>query len=232
MRPYYDADGITIYHGDCRDVLHWLNADAVVTDPPYGIGWSRGMNNARASKAHTGILNDENTEARDEMLTLADGKPSIVFGSFYAAYPANVKQVLVWQKPSDAGVVGSVTGFRRDAEPIFLVGAWPLRLVTWSSVIRSSAGSIAHVATQTGHPHTKPIDLMLRLVELCPGEVVADPFMGSGTTLVAAKRCGRQAIGIEVEERYCEIAAERLSQGVLDLFAATSPATSATLAGL
>lgn len=143
-------------------------------------------------------------------------KPAIVFGSFYAPYPANVKQVLVWHKPPDAGVVGSVTGFRRDAEPVFIVGPWPLREVKWSSVI-ASGGGIAAVVTETGHPHTKPLQLMCRLIAECPDGLIADPFMGSGTTLVAAKRLGRRAIGVEVEEQYCETAARRLSQGVLDL---------------
>lgn len=215
MRPYYEQDGIVIYHGDCRDVLDWLRADVIVTDPPYGIRWRRGVNHQRASKAHSGIENDNDTSARDEALALIGDKPALVFGSFYAPYPANVKQVLVWHKPPDAGVVGSVTGFRRDAEPIFIVGEWPQRTVKWSSVIKSGGG-ISAVVTATGHPHTKPQALMCRLLTETDG-LIADPFMGSGSTLVAAKRLGRQAIGVELNERYCEVAAERLRQGALPL---------------
>src|SRR5689334_4637828 len=99
----------TLYLGDCRDILPTLpKIDAVVTDPPYGIGWKRGTNNARNSKAHRGIANDHDTSARDAAIVAA-GVPAIVFGSFYAPYPPNTKQVLVWQKPADAGLVGSVT---------------------------------------------------------------------------------------------------------------------------
>jgi DNA modification methylase len=222
MRPYYEQDGITIYHGDCLEVEAWRGVDVVVTDPPYGIGWTRnaGVWRSRKSKAHDGITNDHDTSARDEALALVAGKPCVVFGSFYAPYPANVRQVLVWHKPADAGVVGATTGYRRDVEPVFLVGDWPVRPVRWAGVLRSSAGGISAVVTATGHPHTKPVDLMVRLIDACPDGVVADPFMGSGTTLVAAKRLGRKAIGIEIEERYCEIAAERLCQRALPLTAA------------
>lgn len=219
MTPYYEQDGITIYHGDCREILPslaWPAFDVVVTDPPYGIGWRRGANPARLSKAHSGIANDETTEARDDLLALIGDMPAMVFGSFYAPPPEAVRQVLVWHKGDTQGVVGSTTGFRRDAEPIFLVGVWPAQTVQWSSVVRSQRGSWNDELADTGHPHTKPIDLMHLLIGRCPSGVVLDPFMGSGTTLRAAKDLGRKAIGIELEERYCEIAANRLAQGVLD----------------
>lgn len=219
MRSYFDDGRVSIYHADARDVLPALSVDVVVTDPPYGIGWKRGVNHARRSKAHAGILNDEDTSVRDEVLALMPDIPGIVFGSFYAPFPPNTKQVLVWHKPADAGLVGSVTGFRRDAEPIFIVGPWPNRKVQWSSVLRTVAGQAGTVAA-TGHPHTKPLALMTRLLDACPPGTVVDPFMGSGSTLVAAKQVGRRAIGIELDERYCETAARRLSQEVLDLGAA------------
>ena len=216
MAPYFERNGIVIYHGDCREILPTLVFDVIVTDPPYGIGWSRGMNAARNSKPHNGIVNDTDTSMRDAVLSAYPYVPAVVFGSFYAPFPASLRQVIVWQKPPDAGVVGSTTGYRRDAEPIFLVGLWPMTTVRWSSVIQSG-GSIAHVTRETGHPHTKPINLLRRLIERCPPGVICDPFMGSGTTLRAAMNQGRRAIGIEIEERYCEIAANRLSQQVLPL---------------
>lgn len=219
VTPYYQDEYCTIYHGDCREVRAWLDASVVVTDPPYGINWSRGLNKVRASKAHDGIANDGDTSARDEALYLAADKPAIVFGSFYAPFPSNLRQLLVWQKPPDAGVVGSTMGYRRDAEPIFIVGPWPPRAVQWSSVIRDASTSIKAVAASTGHPHTKPLGLLRTLIARCPEGLVADPFMGSGTTLRAAKDLGRKAIGIEIEEAYCEIAAKRLAQGVLELTA-------------
>lgn len=218
MTPYYEQDGIVIYHGDCREILPELErVAAVVTDPPYGIGWTRGVHAARRSKAHPGILNDENTSVRDAALDMLSDLPAVVFGSFYAPYPKNTKQVLVWKKPDDAGVVGSTTGYRRDVEPVFLVGPWPMQHVKWSGLLTSYTGSMAAVASETGHPHTKPVGLMRRLIERCPDGTILDPFMGSGTTLRAAKDLGRRAIGIELEERYCEIAARRLQQSVLPL---------------
>jgi DNA modification methylase len=219
MAPYYDDGQIQIWHGDCREILPDIHGayQAVVTDPPYGIGWSRGVNSARNSKSHDGIANDEDTSVRDDALDMVSGVPAVVFGSFYAPFPSRLKQVLVWEKPADSGVVGSTTGFRRNVEPVFIVGPWPHQSVKWSSLLKPCAGSISAVATETGHPHTKPVGLMRILIERCPDGVILDPFMGSGTTLRAAKDLGRKAIGIEIEERYCEIAAKRLQQSVMVL---------------
>lgn len=200
----------TLYLGDCRDILPTLGkVDAVVTDPPYGIGWTRGINNQRASKQHTGIVNDHDTTARDEALSHFAGKPCVAFGSFYAPYPENVKQVLVWHKPGDSGLVGSVTGFRRDAEPVFLCGQWPTRTVQTSSVLRTIAGQSGTV-TETGHPHTKPVDLMRTIIRMTPGKVILDPFMGSGSTGCAAMREGRDFIGCEIDPAYFDIACKRI----------------------
>lgn len=228
MRPYYEDEQAVIYLGDCREILPALTggASAMVTDPPYGIGWRRGHNAARSSKAHAGIRGDKDTTARDEMLTAWGDGPAILFGSLAVAPPAGLVQTLIWRKPADAGVVGSVTGFRRDVEAIYLCGTIPRRTVRWSSVLESrisNIGSPSSPAGKTGHPHAKPTDLMERLISLVRG-VILDPFAGSGSTLVAAKQLGRRAIGIEIEERYCEVAAKRLGQEVLDLAAATDPA--------
>ena len=219
---YYSDDHVAIAHGDCLELLPRLEgrADVLVTDPPYGIGWKRGVNHARKSGAHSGIANDQDTSVRDAALEVWGDRPGVVFGSFYAPFPAHIRQVLVWKKPGDAGVVGSTTGYRRDAEPVFLTGTWPLRSVERSSVLPAGAGGIAATAAATGHPHTKPLALMRSLIEAAPDGVVLDPFAGSGSTLVAAKELGRKAIGIELEEKYCTIAAERCSQEVLDLGAA------------
>lgn len=196
----------------------------LVCDPPYGIAWCRGENRKRASRAHDGIANDTDTATRDAALRAMAGKPGVVFGSPYAPYPADLRQVLIWRKPADAGVVGSTTGFRRDIEAIFLTGSWPRRDARWSSVLTSriaNIGGTASPAGHTGHPHTKPLDLMETLIDACPPGVIADPFAGSGTTLLAAKRLGRTAIGVEIDERHCETIARRLDQGVLHLIAAT-----------
>lgn len=191
----------------------------MVTDPPYGIGWRRGQNSARGSKAHAGIIGDGDTLVRDEVLESWGNRPAILFGSLVAALPPSHVQTLIWRKPPDAGVVGSITGFRRDVEAVYLCGDFPRRTVQWSSVLESRApciGGPGGTAGRTGHPHAKPTDLMERLIALVEG-VVIDPFVGSGSTLVAAKHLGRQAIGIEICEEYCEIAVQRLAQGVLNL---------------
>lgn len=214
MKPTWERDGIQLYLGDCLEVLpHLPKVDAVVTDPPYGIAWKRGVNNARRSKAHSGILGDEDTSVRDSALKIVGDVPAFVFGSFYAPFPDRVKQILVWKKPPDSGLVGSVTGFRRDAEPIFLVGKWPVRTCEKSSVFITWDGQ-AGIVSETGHPHTKPIDLISGLVEIAPGETILDPFMGSGTTGVACVKLGRKFIGIEKEPKYFDIAVKRIERAL------------------
>lgn len=203
--------GATLYLGDCLQVIPTLpQVGAVVTDPPYGIAWKRGDNvRQRGSKRHAGILNDDSTATRDAALALLGDVPGIVFGSFYAPYPDRLKQVAVWHKPPDSGLVGSVTGLRRDAEPIFLTGEWPVRTVTHSSVIHTPQGQAATV-TATGHPHTKPVSLMEFLVRLTHAETVLDPFMGSGSTGVACANSGRKFIGVELDPAYFQTACDRI----------------------
>lgn len=216
--PYYSDDLVTLYHGDCLKMFEWLEAAVLITDPPYGIAWRKGENRAAKSRKHAGIVNDEDTAVRDEALRLWLDKPAIVFGSLYAPFPARLRHVCIYLKPADAGVVGSTTGFRRDVEALFLVGPWPKRNSLWSSVIGTQAtniGTQASPAGRTGHPHAKPLDVMEKLVNVIPSGVIADPFAGSGATLVAARNLGRPVIGVEVEEHYCELIARRLDQGCL-----------------
>lgn len=223
MTPYYQDECVTLYHGDCREVDAWLGADVLVTDPPYGRAWKQGGGLASAdgkyaasSIAHGGIANDDTTATRDAMLAMWDGL-AIVFGDPLIAQPPGAVQALAYIKPADAGVRGARAGFRRDVEMIYLVGPWPSAVGGRTSALttnRMVAGS-GGIAALSGHPHAKPIDLLEALIEPTSG-TIADPFAGSGSTLVAAKRLGRKAIGVELDERYCEIAARRLSQGVLD----------------
>lgn len=215
MSLYYSDDYVQLFHGDClTEHREWLAADVLVTDPPYGIAWKKGQNNAAKSTAHAGIQNDHDTSVRDSALEeWGDTRPGFVFGSFRASFPSASKQTLVWQKPIDAGVVGSTTGYRTDTELIFLMGRHPKRPPSRSSVL-TSLGGVSRYRTE--HPHSKPVPILESLIEWTGG-VVADPFAGSGPTLVAAKNLGRKAIGVELEEQYCELIAKRLSQDLLEL---------------
>jgi DNA modification methylase len=219
VKPYYSDGSVTIYHGDCREFLAALEADVLVTDPPYGIGWKQhggGVNGkTRGSRRHHGIVGDEDTAVRDEILAAWPG-PALVFGSFRAPAPAGVRQTLIFRKTPDAGLMGSVTGFRTDVEPVYLLGPWPKRNAHRSSVIESRIG-LQRLQDGDSHPHAKPLDVMSELLMACPPGTILDPFMGSGSTLRAAKNIGRRAIGIEIVESYCDIAAKRCAQEVLAL---------------
>lgn len=218
MKPYYQDDAVTLYQGDCREVTEWLAADVLVTDPPYGIDWqiSSASRERQGRRAQTPIANDKDLAARDDILAAWGARPAIVFGATLKEHPASAKQILVWEKTLDSGVFGTVAGFRRNWEAIYLCGPWPAQPANRSSVIRSTASTTRNARDQ-GHAHSKPVGLMEVLIASTDqSAVIADPFAGSGSTLVAAKALGRKAIGVELEERYCELIAGRLSQGVLD----------------
>ena len=206
----------TLYLGDCLEILPTLGkVDAVVTDPPYGIAWEKPFidNAARGkpnSRKHDGIKSDSDCFARDSAISTVDR--AIVFGSFQAPFPPMTKQVLIWQKPGDAGLFGTVAGYRRDVEPVFLCGDWPAEGVKRSSVLRGKASFRGHAAADTGsHPHAKPVDLLEQLISPTVAETILDPFMGSGTTGVACANLGRKFIGIEIEPKYFDIACERIA---------------------
>ena len=233
MKPYYDEGGITIYHGDCREIGAWLTADVLVTDPPYGIAWtshgvSRTSYRDRANGVYPGthrpvasIKNDLTTAHRDAAIEMWGDRPGFVFGSLLIAPPQFVRQVAIYVKPKDAGSLTGLATLRRDVEGIYVIG----KSDEWvpygqrSSVFRTGwavVGTPAGLSRKSGHPHAKPTDVLRELIGLHSG-VVADPFAGSGSTLRAAKDLGRRAIGVEIEERYCEIAARRMGQEVLAL---------------
>jgi DNA modification methylase len=216
VNPYYQDELVTLYHGDCLEIDAWLSADVLVPDPPYGISWQHhggGVGPKTKTVKHAGIKNDSDTKLRDQILNLwGSSKAAIVFGSFRAQRPSGVVQTLVWKKPVDAGVIGSTTGYRNDTELVFLLGRHIVRTSTRSSVLESRGGMRNYI---NGHPHAKPAPILEQLIEWTEG-IVADPVAGSGSTLVAARNLGRKAIGVEIEERYCEIIAKRLDQMCLD----------------
>ena len=208
--PYYEHAGITIYHGDCREILPSLAFDVLVTDPPYGIAYKSGW---AGPFRNTQIANDDTTDARDVVIGMLGNRPALVFGTWKRIPPAGAHTALVWDKGMAAGMGDLSVPWRPNWEAIFVIGKGfhgsrdtsvltGHTVVTWASKGRT-------------HPNEKPLTLLLTLLAKCPGGIVLDPFMGSGTTLRAAKDLGRRAIGIEIEERYCEIAAKRMGQEVM-----------------
>jgi site-specific DNA-methyltransferase (adenine-specific) len=221
MKPYYEHAGIVIYNADCREVLPTLGpVDLVLTDPPYGINLNpdnsrfSGGNNPQVrskgfGKAGRQIANDD--KPFDPAFLTAYGNYQIVWGwnNYPQSFPAGA--CLVWLKRNDEAF-GS---FLSDAET-----AW---MSKGHGVYCRRDLSNNAIALERAHPTQKPVGLMKWCMSFFPkAESILDPFMGSGTTLVAAKNLGRRAIGIELEERYCEIAAKRLSQEIFD-FGAPQP---------
>lgn len=219
--PYYSDDLVTLYHGDCLVVTEWLAADVLVTDPPYGVAYQQGgprrnIEGVRSTTPTARVVSDENTTARDAALALWDG-PALVFGSWRAPKPPAVRQRLIWWKRNTNPGLGTGTPWSPSDEEIYVIGSGftgPRELnVLPTDEARASSGGLAALV---GHPTPKPLALMESLITKCPPGTVADPFAGSGSTLVAAKALSRKAIGVEIEERYCEIAAKRLAQDAFD----------------
>ena len=214
--PYYRDEFVTLYLGDCLEITEWLAADVLVTDPPYGIGWPTGrLHRYRAMRdaATPCIVGDESVAVRDAALNMWNG-PSVVFGSWRKPPTGRVPDHrLIWYKAGRYPGVSPHPWYSAEEE-IWLFGTgWvgsPTPTVLMTSERRSNEPA------RIGHPTPKPVSLMSTLIAKCPPGAVADPFVGSGSTLVAAKALGRKAIGVELEERYCEIAARRLAQDVLD----------------
>lgn len=211
VMPFYRDDHCVIYNADCRDILDSLSADIVLTDPPYGIDYNPKRSQASAASGHRKALKKvaADDEPFDPSLLLRFGKLILWGANNYAAQLPRSHGWFVWDK-RDAGTL--FPGFiASDAELAWtnVTGRTLMFSHRWCGHLRDSERD------EYWHPTQKPVALMAWCLKHVEGEVVLDPYMGSGTTLVAAKRNGRRAIGIELDERYCEIAANRLRQGVL-----------------
>ena len=217
VSPYYDHGGITIYHGDCREIVPMLGRfDLLLTDPPYGIG----ENGKRSNRNRKGDErwkvpsnkdygeNEWDKEPVEEWfmsLARASAETQIIFGGNYYALPPT-KCWLVWDKETD-GKNGA------DCE------------LAWTNMEKATArirhlwdGFRMETNEKREHPTQKPLRVMSCCIEQAgEGQTILDPFAGSGTTGRAAKDLGKSAVLIEREEKYCEIAAQRLSQEVLPL---------------
>lgn len=213
--PYYEDDLVTLYHGDCREVTAWLEADVLVTDPPYGVshlsGWGRDLWGTVAEYSQR-IAQDQDLAARDFALTAWGDRPALVFGSWKRERPTGTRALLVWDKGEAAGMGDLSIPWKPNHEEIYVLGTGFTGART-TGVLR--AYTPGRISMGRVHPTEKPVSIMGELVRKCPPGVVADPFSGSGSTLVAAKAEGRSTIGVELDERYCEIAAKRLAQDTL-----------------
>lgn len=210
LKPYYDHAGITIYHGDCRDVLpHLEPVDLLLTDPPYGIGEAGGKNKSRGKLARSKDYGNASWDDKpiDYALMeqcIAKARHACIWGGNYYPLPPS-SAWLIWDKQNGQ------TDFA-DVEMAWTNYGTAARLIQWLW-----HGMLRKGREPRWHPTQKPRGVMAWSISKCPMDVtsVLDTFMGVGTTLVAAKERGCRAIGIERVERYCEIAATRLSQDVL-----------------
>ena len=225
--PYYNHNGITIYHGDCREILPTLGPiDLVLTDPPYGINYVTAWR-LRGDPLRVPVANDCSLNVFADAWqaiygALRDGSHWYVFASplrisEVEAITGKPKHILAWDK-GNGGTVGDLTcGFGESWEAIFygMKGRRPLNGKRPRTVIRKDWNPTRDPV----HPTVKPVSLLSQIISWSSdvGEIILDPFMGSGTTLRAAKDLNRRAIGIEIEEKYCEIATRRLEQEVLAL---------------
>lgn len=225
MTPYYDDGTCVIYHGDCRDLLPDLatGVSLVLADPPYGVGIQ--TNYASRQRGSLARCNDYgptihgDDEPFDPSHILALNLPTVLFGAnHYADRLPSSPSWIVWDK-LDGLTSRRPVGFndQADVELAWTNLGGPARLIAhrWMGAMKSGP----EAPERRLHPTQKPIALMTRIIQhWAPNAaLVLDPYMGSGPVLRAAKDLGRRAIGVEIEERYCEVAANRLAQEVLPL---------------
>ena len=189
---------------DVERLMDGETADAIVTDPPYGIGY---RSNKKGSVARS-IQGDEDTNARDAILLGVDEDlPIACFASWRCRPPRDVRGELIWKK--NVGGMGDLTfPWSTDYEVVWIFGkGWKghrgSSILEGETVVTWNTGSAARV-----HPHQKPIEVLAHLIGKSPGSVF-DPFLGSGTTLIAAEQLGRRCFGMEISPQYCDVIVKR-----------------------
>lgn len=210
MKPYYEQDGVTLYCADCRDVLPTIEAVTLLTDPVW-------------PNAHPDLVGAEDPEG--------------LFVGMLSVMPSSVRRLIVWlgvqSDPRFLRQVPEALPFLRaqhlrravpsyngrclvTADIVYAFGEWPTSK-PGARVIPGECSATSNSRLRVPHPADRNLDHAKWVVKWWGEGLICDPFSGSGTTLIAAKEQGFEVVGIEIEERYCEIAAERLSQGVLAL---------------
>ncbi len=230
MKPYYEQSGVTIYHGDCRDVLPLLApVDVAITDPPYGVNLITKTSDYRqsanfddgASLQATTLYEDDPSQIR---ALIADVMPALLRRVDRALVFCGPAMLWAYPEPTAVGCVFTSNGAGRCSwgfqclHPVLFYGKDPW-LADGLGSHPNSFRTEQPNRERIDHPCPKPLAWMRWAIDRASriGETILDPFAGSGTTLVAAKQFSRQAIGIEIEEKYCEIAARRLQQEALPL---------------
>lgn len=214
MKPYYSKDGIEIFHGDCREVLSAIEAgsfDVVLTDPPYGVQLGRKANNQKFDRKSYATHEDSADEVSRICVEIV---PVLLRLASRVVITPGVKNMWLYPKPTHTGAfyypcaTGCNSWGFSNWQPILYYGKDPFG----GQGSKHDSLMSTEAAEKNGHPCPKPIGqwqwLMSRTT--VEGEAILDPFLGSGTTLVAARLLGRTATGIELCEEYCEIAARRL----------------------
>lgn len=212
MKPYYEHQGITIYHGDAKELIKGLpTADIILTDPPYGISYQ----SARRTEWQ-----------RKDKIYGDDEFPQWIFGGIKFNVAMLVwcrwdqmkqlfpmpKSFIVWDKGNHSmGDLKHEFGRRWEGCAFYPGERHEFTKRPVDLIVANRINPI-----DLKHPNEKPITVFMPLIDSHVGELIIDPFCGSGSTLRAAKDLGRKAIGIEIEEKYCEIAAKRLSQEIFN----------------
>ena len=237
LQPYYDRDGITIYHGDCQDILPELpKVDLVLTSPPYNMGnKSLGYQpNSKVGQKHYGEYDDNKDENEyvswcSHIIQSCLGISRYVFWNvqyvrstrnhiydLQITYKNNIKDIFIWAKQSVSSITSKSGGLAKGWEYVFMMGENDLSTFPHNSFPNN--GYVPNIQTWykkqsfKEHHATFPIEMAAYFCNNFTkhNDIILDPFMGSGTTLVAAKQLGRKAIGIEIEETYCEITRDRI----------------------
>ena len=212
--PYYEHNGITIYCGDCREILPQLDVkvDLVLTDPPYGINFTAEGYDKHNMKYKTAAVRVIEQMANDDGsldLSFLNNYPRRLIWGFPHLNDINATGWFVWIKHKNDG--DGAMGNPLEMAYTTLWSGFKWREHLW-------CGYLTGGEQRYSHPTQKPESIIAWLTERYSklGELILDPFLGSGTTAVCAKKLGRRCIGIEIEEKYCEIAVKRLSQEVMD----------------
>lgn len=228
MKPYFEATGITLYHGDCRDVEQ--QCDLLLTDPPYGQEFKSGWTEQWGRIMGDDDLNGVQERIARALKGLGRGRHAYIFGGKFDLTKLNLSGFteLIWDKELiGMGDLSQPWGLQHEkiTFAVHEISKSNRERGVGNLAARLRKGSVLRCQrAQSGacnHPTEKPVEILRQLIESSSvmGDTVYDPFVGSGSTLIAAALEGRTAVGVEIEEKYCEIAADRFQREIPQLAA-------------